>query len=508
MSFLNKNFLFVFFIFFSTTILAQPKRTIEQLSAGPEDNSARSLKKWRFFLADYLTSFNGDSSAIKVENKNINNLINSCYQGEKPECLEDIEYFSYVKANPEDYNTSKYEQPGQDKLVIKSTDDLPNEFRIRGKDGKFIPNVVTMPVNIEEIVKAKGWKSALYKTKSSGGFDGSMNLYIVAVPLGVPPNEWDKVAVLQTSPKSDHNESIEHNLGNPLPNPANGDFTNANDTLTVLTLDKTRKPAQSFMRMFSQSSEHSGNSNNDRVSYGWNNESVASVSTCMGCHTGPFKPISPMGHGGLAPGEEPLPDKELRRVSELNKILEEFVGWGTIDVNGREFRRGPAMDTQPLGWAPRNSVTRTEDWLAECAKKRRSISYDGFGSYSRTIVADQSASIRLDKLKDAMNCYSCHNGIQRGVLHENFNQDEIDFKVAVHKTMPRGGVELTDDENLALLACLKKEKSEVRDEWKKSGEWMKLRNCTDSTLDHTCPKPEVNLNTNTENQSSSGSIIE
>jgi len=469
-------------------------KTLEELQKGPKDNSARSLEKWKFFLSQHLTQAS-NGAELKSKSIEVNKILKSCYPSQTPDCLKEIEHYSFIQANPTEYRTGKSQDPGPENLTINSASDLPDAFRLKGADGKLSDDLVGMPDDILKVAKQNGWKTVSYKTKSTGGFDGSPNLFIVAVPLGEGENKWDKVAVLQTSPHDD--KKGKHKRYNPVPKPANGNFTNALGTLTVITIDKTQDPPVGQSRQLYKTAYDEGKRSKKRkVAYKWGNST--SVTSCTSCHTQPFRAISPLGDGANHGKEKAVSAKHKKEIDEMNAILEDFSTWGKVEYKGRQYSRGVKMDSQPYGWAPENSVTRTNEWLLECASQRRDINYSGFNNYNASVKKNPNAIIRPEILKEAMDCFSCHNGKDHGVLHGSYSNKEMQFKIAIHKTMPRGGNELTDDERLALISCLNAEFAAVKQDWKKSGNWMKGEKCVASSI---TPQCETVVN-NEENQSS------
>ena len=79
-----------------------------------------------------------------------------------------------------------------------------------------------------------------------------------------------------------------------------------------------------------------------------------------------------------------------------------------------------------------------------------------------------------------MNCYSCHNGKDQGVLTDRFSDDELRFKILVDRTMPPNGATLNVNERLALYNCLIEERDAVGSKWTEGGEWMRKISCSDT----------------------------
>ena len=448
-------------------------KPLEELKNGPSDNSARSLRKWRFLLATHLVNIK-DIESFAPKYKEVNDIVNSCFPDEKPKCLEDLEYYSYTKAKPHEYHTARNIYKDSRDRLLTSEKQLPKAFQ--GGEGKVI-----IPDNIEELAKENGWKTVLYKTKSTGGFDGNANLYIVAIPLGEGANKWEKFAVFQTSPEDDAH--MEENRYDPVPKPANGNHTNAAGTLTMISYDGTKFPPEGTITSMTRTYNTDG-----KVAYHWSNQNR--INSCTRCHSGPFRPISPVGHGALHGKEKAMSAEHQRKTDEMNRLLDKFSSWGKVKYGDRVHRLGPPMESQPYGWAPKNSKTRSDDYIKRCSENRQTLAYYGFNSYNANIVKNPAAQIDTYKIRNAMNCYSCHNNIRHGKLHENYSWREIEFKVAIHQNMPIG-VDLSNDERLALLSCLKQEFQDVRGEWQKKAEWMLSSQCADLSI-----QPKCNQSTN------------
>jgi hypothetical protein len=205
----------------------------------------------------------------------------------------------------------------------------------------------------------------------------------------------------------------------------------------------------------------------------------------MGCHASPLRPISPVGYINTTGREQPMTPEHQREVDAINEVLAaDRVVWGSYTSNGREHHRGPARDLMPLGFAPKNSPTRKEEFLRNCSSGIGPTGYSGFGAYYAELPGINQGNVNWEKVASAMNCTTCHaQGKIRGALTERFSRSEIRFKVLVDRSMPEDE-DLNMDERLALVACLEAERNDpaVQDEWKKGGRWMKTVSCTDTTL--------------------------
>lgn len=179
------------------------------------------------------------------------------------------------------------------------------------------------------------------------------------------------------------------------------------------------------------------------------------------------------------------------------------------DADGKKkvvsFQASPNLVSPPYGWAPKNSPTRTEEFIKKCADKvPLNSNYSAFGEYSVRFkkASDFMNQINIDKIKSAMSCASCHNNTERGYLHGSFSHGEIMFKVAIDRRMPppsgdfdESGFdksELNESERYALANCLLAEREDptVASEWRKSGQWMKTKPCQE---ERTKGKPDSSL---------------
>jgi hypothetical protein len=423
--------------------------------ACPSDMSGDSIEDWRD---------NAVKAIIAGNNSGVSASLNTCFPSQKPSCLSDLAYYNQQQAAAASgaggqYSSGYGSDPNEYK-TLTSENDLPPEFLSKDESGSVIPGSVKIPEGILELAKSKGWKAANYKTRSSGGFDniGNLtNLTIVAVPGAT------KDIFLQISPPPDGGDP---NNPNPVGNPAHGQ-----NTLTVITVDKTKTPPLGQLRLMNA---------DGRGGYQWNNNLRSE--DCTTCHASPLRSISPRGYLTANDNEQRMTPEQERNISEINNMMVvPELKWGSQMVGGREIRRGPRMDSQPTGWAPQNSETRKEAFITQCAQNASSIYYSGFGySYNAQPTGPAGArNINWQKVATAMNCVDCHNGKVRGFLHEGFSQPEIHFKLLVDRSMPFASDNLNMDERLAVVNCLRQERSVVRDRWRQSGSWMKSQFCED-----------------------------
>lgn len=264
---------------------------------------------------------------------------------------------------------------------------------------------------------------------------------------------------------------------NPVPKPFNHDISDAQNTLTVITVDKTQDPPVGQMRKMHRSG--------DRGGYQWNN--TIANSSCTECHSLPLKPIAPLGYKVVNGKEKRMSPEQEAQVEAMNYLLKQPVSWGAVKVGDKEKRLGPAQDSYPFGWGKEDSHTRQDEFLKACASKPAAYSYSGFGGYRVNVQQKNPESINYRKVAEAMRCTECHDNANRGILHERFSRNELEFKILIDKSMPPNAT-LTDDERIALFNCLKAEQGALNNEWRKSGEWMTGASCFGDQFNGNPPK--------------------
>lgn len=400
----------------------------------PEGISEGQLTQWRETLVSKILAGEEAPALSAVEN---------CFGSKPPACYEDLVYYVRNKTSP-----IGSDRPYEKSELTITYDDLPPEFR--AEDGR-----VKMPQNIEQLAKERGWKMLTYKTRSTGGFDTPPNLLIVSISTP------EKEIIIQTQLKSDANPGA--TMNNPVPHPSNGNISVGQGTLTVITADKRTYPPSGQMRIMNGSGE---------TGYTWNDD----IRSCYGCHASPFRPISPIGYRHTNGDEKKMSPEQEKTTDEINAVLSSYVTWGKRYFNGREVRLGQPLEAQSWGWAPENSPTRKEDFLKSCAGNETDISYSGFGGYPAKFKMKNPPQINYANVAKAMNCVECHNDRNRGRLTERFSTEELQFKIVVDQSMPTN-VKLNTDERIALYNCLQAEFSQLRETWRKSGDWMKENSC-------------------------------
>ena len=415
----------------------------------PPTLKGAELVKWRKSLVKKVIEDSENESLSRSGLKVVQEAIRSCFDGAVPACYSDLDYYIDGMTNQVP-NVLSYQDTKD--LTLKSATELPKELLARGSEDSIV-----IPDDILELAKKKGWKTVLYKTRSTGGFDRAPNLFMIAISTP------EKDIFLQTSPHPDISDSTKNN---PVPEPRNGKIHDAQNTLTVITVDKTQDPPVGQMRKLARTGERNG--------YQWTNN--ISNNSCTGCHTLPLKPIAPLGYKHVNGEEQRMSPEQEAQVDAMNYLLKQPVCWGEFKVGYKVKRLGPPISSHRLGWAPVNSNTRTDDYIKACASVVPSYTYNGFGGYKATVRQKDPSSINYRKVAEAMSCTECHDNANRGVLHEGFSREEVAFKILIDRTMPPNGT-LTDDERLALYNCLQMEQADLKKEWRKSGEWMTGASC-------------------------------
>lgn len=436
----------------------------------PEVKTADNLDKFRTEVIQKVTS--GDYTTASSS-------LNACFKEEKPNCLKDVsEYIERRRGR----NYDSYDPIPAEGLTIKSEKDLPKEFQVTGPNGQTLEGQVKIPPNVLKLAKEKGWKAVSYKTRSTGGFDFGPNLTIIAIPGA------DKDVYLQISPKA---QSDYHNrVNDPYPE-AGLDMSKGQETLTIITVDKTKNPPVGQLRKL-------GPAGTDGA-YSWNNRTH--VEGCTECHASPLRSISPRGYHTTNGDEKRMKPEDEKTVSEINEMMTvPGLSWGKLKTSdGREVPRGVDGSQHPLGWAPPNSSTRKPEFLQQCATRNRSFSYRSItGDYKYETRMSDTPKIDYEKVATWMSCSQCHSNTVRGALHPGFSNQEIAFKLLVDRSMPPGA-DLNNDERMAILNCLYEERSQVRREWSQAGEWLKKEECADMSAGSRRRRPPRDTSPDTQN---------
>jgi hypothetical protein len=430
--------------------------------ACPVDGKAATLTAWREKQIAKLVGGESDGPDKVLAD------LKACFFNQVPKCMKGLESYAHEKNTRGGYPSGGTDEGSEGAFaanILKSEKDLPPEFLAKDASGRVIPGEVKIPENIMEIAKRKGWLTTTYKTRSTGGFDNAPNLFI----LVIPGERKDIVMQIQLPTGGDNYDPV-------VTLPAGHAVTGQN-TLTTITVDKTVTPNVGQLQLHNK--DYDGNN------YKWS-KNVRDGGDCISCHASPLRPISPVGYVNTTGREQPMTRQHQAEVDKINEVLaRDRVVWGSYTSEGKEYHRGPPRDSQPLGFAPKDSPTRKEEFLRNCASGIGESTFSGFGAYEAALPAVDTSKIRWNKLAAAMNCTTCHGqGKVRGALTSHFSSSEIRFKVLVDRSMPEDEDDLNMDERLALVACLEAEREEpsVRDDWQQGGRWMKGVACTDSTL--------------------------
>ncbi|HXH29598.1 MAG TPA: hypothetical protein VNJ01_02185 [Bacteriovoracaceae bacterium] len=377
------------------------------------ERTKAKLEEWR----DGITKL-----VIEAKYAEAKKAVDKCFPDEAPGCYGDLLYYLDFKSNPYQYPSPfdvERSYPLQEQY-LKTFKDLPKELQKSPPN----PNYIYIPPDIKKIADQKGWKNILYQTRSTGGFDGSGYLFLFAVSTP----ELD--IIIQPSPGNNDKSNLHHR-----------------NVLTVITIDKTKDPRVGQMKRFFNEGK--------KGTYRW--DSKVEADGCIECHASPYRPISPLGYGAVDNGS-PMSVEDQKTVTELNQMLGgQQIAWAKTMVNGKEVRSGPPIDSKPWGWVPEpaTAVTRKKEFLLSCG----------------------ATAENADQVREAMNCFGCHNNKDRNIIHDQFKQREIRFKILGDKSMPHNMTNLGDPERLALYKCLVAENNQTQDEWKNSGLWMKQMSC-------------------------------
>jgi hypothetical protein len=447
-----------------------PFTVFGQSASCPKENTPAALTAWR---ADAI------NKAVNLQYTKVKEDLQECFGDKAPSCMKDLNYYVNEKINPMGDNYPYYsglEKLYSENVSLKSEKELPEEFLAKDVNGNIKDGIVKFPSDIYEIAKKKNWPITSYKTRDMGGFDPTNNLVIVAIP---GPK---KDIVMQIS--IDMDASPYETILNPIPKPYSGKETKGHNTLTIISVDKTVNPPVGQLRALLKTGY-----DDVETLYAWQKDTnTFGTKNCIQCHASPFRAISPVGYKFFNGEEKSMGKEQEKTVDEINKILSRSgVSWGSaIASNGQEVRFGPPIDSQPLGWAPADSVTRKQEFIEKCSSERQPVYHKSrvYGHYKVNVIPNMEAKMDWQKISKAMNCVSCHNGKNRGVLHTGLSESTINFKVAVSREMPESDdpenplhPDLNPDERLALLWCLKKERQAVSEEWRKSGSWLQKTKC-------------------------------
>ncbi len=414
--------------------------------------SGEALKAWRESLIQDVIKrrFNQVTQALKI-----------CFPGKLPSCLTDLAEYNQREKD----GRGPPETPTCNNRILSSVTDLPPEFVHQQDGSKFIK----FPQNHEQLAKAKGWKTALYKTRGSGGFDNSQLLYLAVIP-GTKENGM-KDHYLQISPRVEEN----NNVDDPKGKAANDNPHIGLNVLTVISVDRSQHPPVGQLKRL-----HKNPGGNY---YTWSQH--IEVQECQQCHTVPLRAISPVGYGQLNAPEIAMSKEEQENIRAINEMMNiPELSWGQCETSDNTLPLGPSVDSHPLGWAPKGSHTRKKEFIETCIRTTpKTKNFFSAAGYKKQFTLSENFETKVDrdKIAKAMNCVECHDNGKRGYMHVPFSASEITFKVLVDRSMPLGFDSMSVDERMVLLNCLNREKDTlIRSEaWEKSGEWMRRRFCED-----------------------------
>ena len=378
------------------------------------------------------------------------------------------------------------------------------------------PNVgyqaYVIPENIEALAASRGWPTARYKSRHSGGFDpetASLLMVYVAGDKVVPPVTFDRwlnfaipadyypnelTPMPQAPLASAASYAAEMNGGIQMPR-----------TFTMVTLERAHDdaPGEVYFQMFGR-----GGFGNPLFTPNPN----VNVTECYSCHPNGLRAISPLGYH-VREGEAQLPEEDWKAVRAMNAAMVSSAGTAVVSWRAaidpstgsqRSFLnpadQGPIMG--PL--VPLNPIGRTREFIMGGTLPDGSYLQGCYGVRSTIQVPDifnrvtarnniyslsSQPSIRWEKIRDAMNCESCHNNFRRGGLNAKTSPSLIDFKILVDQSMPfnahadpleQGAADLpvrddmTGDERIALANCLM---VEFQREQGQLGKWLTQAAC-------------------------------
>ena len=447
---------FIGLFFFANGLWAQDTGSI----FCPKNQSKVEVEKYRSQLIDKVLNGNFGSATDSLD---------KCYGASLPSCLSEVKEYATLKSVDRSIPGNEV-APGYgtstpvEGVTVSSPAQLPPEFQVKNSDGTPNSSAVQMPPNILDLGKKKGWKVLPYRTRSQGGFDNGGDLLLVVIP------GKDKDIYIQTSPLSGHNNS---EFDDPKPKPLNGNLSEGQGTMTVITMDKTQKPPVGQLHILLQ-----GNG----TVYPWSNN--LQVEKCISCHSTPLRPISPLGYEATNLGEGHMSDADQKLVDEINKMMTpSHLSWGHKLVQGKVVPVGPVHSSPPLGWAPvGDTSTLSEDFIKSCATAQSFYYHQARGGFLYKTTLSQNPTFDYKKIAKAMNCVRCHDGSRQGYLGTYYANDNVGFKIIVDRSMPpEDGLEdgLSNDERLALYSCLNRQRNQwiQTGAWVKSGEWMKREGC-------------------------------
>ena len=443
-------------------VLAAPKRKPARALDCPRSAAGAELLRWRDEAVVLATEGN-DLEGVK-------NSIERCYpNGVIPACLRDL--YDYSRTT---YTAGSNHPEYNDALTVRSERELPEEFWVKDEAGQVREGVFKLPHDLIRLADRKGWKVAAHKTRGQGGFQTGPNLLIIGIP-GARHDIFMQIQLPRDAEAEARRFEPEVKIDLPIPLRMDQYRTESTPathptTLTLITVDKSKSPAVGQLRFLHRKP--------GTEEFPWSN--TGDYTSCQSCHVTPLRNISPVGYKHTNGDEQRMTRKHEAEVDGVNNLMASHMGlsWGQVEKGDKRivsFAYSPA--SHPLGWAPKDSRTRTAEFIASCKTNMSNYTQSVRGPYSASFSMTDSNSIRADKVAQAMNCTMCHNGSMRGPIGEHFSMNEVSFKVLVDRSMPPTMTDLTTDERLALVGCLQAERDAVKAEWAKRGEWMKKVSC-------------------------------
>ncbi len=456
------------------------------------DAPRRAVEAWRNAAATAIDRGTESESAVRMH-------IDDCFPQPVPRCIKPV--LDYTLRND----------------IAGSNDDLtaaaspqkqpPKEFFAPGHSGL----QYVIPENVEQIAHDKGWTVVRYKSRHAGGFDpGTPSLLMVYVPGDKvsPPVSYDRWLNFAT-PKDEDPQALTPVPQAPLVTAA--DYA-AEDSagldlprvFTMVTLDRATatKPAQVYFQMF------------DRAATGpkFSPRATSPVTSCVSCHPNGLRAISPLGFH-VRDGEAAMPEADWKAVELMNDAMISAAGNKPVSWRGTAQKSffNPAAQGPILGPVkPLNDAgSRTREFILGgtrpngttvkgCFDTRGTVSVrDIFGrapGLNNVYTLSAEPQVRWEKVRDAMECASCHDNVVRGGINGTMDLSQVDFKILVDQSMPLGSHRnpldtgdghpgaatapvvdaLTGDERMALANCLQ---AEFELESAKVGSWLMQTKC-------------------------------